>query len=341
MMKKTLILGVVTLGGYLVKRHLDKRLADDNYLYSGYVDAALGEGVSFLANGAMNGCNKFLEATERWIDEPAFGDSVYESANNAILALRTKQCPHLGKSRLCPTLFRAEQFGLAKVSRLKNIVEMDIFAPRLNSDKAKEDEYYDLQRDMDKLSDFINEVYALESSCFAVQKILANLVDKISALGDFGKSLELLKCYLVYDEKYDLSVYDENANPKEISKCVEQIRATLEQKSAWIDNICEAHKGDSNKGDSGESSESVGESNGESESPELDSRESSGKSIESLPAQTKSEIVELVEIIKAIHALITGDFVSESKWQNDKLIEAQNVLNMLKSHPSESSAKQS
>lgn len=161
MMKKTLILGVVTLGGYLVKRHLDKRLADDNYLYSGYVDAALGEGASFLANGAINGCNKFLEATERWIDEPAFGDSVYESANNAILAIRTKQCPHLGKSRLCPTLFRAEQFGLAKVSRLKNIVEMDIFAPKLNSDKAKEDEYYDLQRDMDKLSDFINEVYAL------------------------------------------------------------------------------------------------------------------------------------------------------------------------------------
>ena len=339
MMKKTLILGVVTLGGYLVKRHLDKRLADDNYLYSGYVDAALGEGVSFLANGAINGCNKFLEATERWIDEPAFGDSVYESANNAILAIRAKQCPHLGKSRLCPTLFRAEQFGLAKVSRLKNIVEMDIFAPKLNSDEAKEDEYYDLQRDMDKLSDFINEVYTLESSCFAVQKILANLVDKISALGDFGKSLELLKCYLVYDEKYDLSVYDENANPKEISECVEQIRATLEQKSAWIDSICEAHKSESNKADSSESGESP-ESMGESESPESDSHESSGKSIESLPAQTKSEITALCEIIKAIHALITGDFVSESKWQNDKLLEAQNVLNMLKSHPSESIANQ-
>lgn len=168
-----------------------------------------------------------------------------------------------------------------------------------------------------------------------MQKILANLVDKISALGDFGKSLELLKCYLVYDEKYDLSVYDENANPQEISECVEQIRATLEQKSAWIDSICE-----SSKAKSGESSEFVGESNGKSESPESDSPESSGKSIESLPAQTKSEIIALVEIMKAIHTLITGDFVSESKWQNDKLIEAQNVLNMLKSHPSKSIANQ-
>lgn len=331
MMKKTLIFGVVTLGGYLVKRHLDKRLADDNYLYSGYVDAALGEGVSFLANGAINGCNKFLEATERWIDEPAFGDSVYESVNNATLALRARQCPHLGKSRLCPTLFRAEQFGLAKVSRLKNIVEMDMFAPKLNSDEAKEREYYDLQRDMDKLSDFINKVYELESSCFAVQKILANLVDKIGALGDFGKSLELLKGYLIYDEKYDLSVYDENANPQEISECLEQIRAVLEQKSAWIDGIC-----DSSKADSGESSESVGESC-ESDSGESKSRESSGKS---LSVQTKSEIVAFVEIMKAIHTLITGDFVGESKWQNDKLIEAQNALNALKLHHSESSENQ-
>lgn len=332
MMKKTLILGVVTLGGYLVKRHLDKRLADDNYLYSGYVDAALNEGVSFLANGAINGCNKFLEATERWIDEPAFGDSVLENVNNLILTLRARQCPHLGKSRLCPTLFRAEQFGLAKASRLKNIVEMDIFAPKLNSDEAKKDEYYDLQRDMDKLGDFINKVYALESSCFAVQKILANLVDKIGALGDFGKSLELLKGYLVYDEKYDLSVYDENANPQEISECLEQIRAVLEQKSAWIDSICESHKSDS-----GESREFVSESC-ESDSCESNSHESSSKS---LSAQTKSEIVALVEIMKAIHTLITGDFVGESKWQNDKLIEAQNALNALKSHHSESIANQS
>ncbi len=325
MMKKTLIFGVVTLGGYLVKRHLDKRLADDNYLYSGYVDAALGEGVSFLANGVINGCNKFLEATERWIDEPAFGDSVYESVNNATLALRTRQCPHLGKSRLCPTLFRAEQFGLAKVSRLKNIVEMDMFAPKLNSDEAKEREYYDLQRDMDKLSDFINKVYELESSCFAVQKILANLVDKIGALGDFGKSLELLKGYLIYDEKYDLSVYDENANPQEIGECLEQIRAVLEQKSAWIDSIC-----DSSKAKSGESCESIGESC-ESDSGESNSHESSGKS---LSAQTKSEIVAFVEIMKAIHALITENFVCETKFNYDKLVEAKNVINALKSHPS-------
>ncbi len=319
MMKKTLILGVATLGGYLVKRHLDKRLADSDYCYSGYVDAALGEGVSFLANGAINGCNKFLEATERWIDEPAFGDSVYESVNNATLAIRAGLCPHLGKSRLCPTLFRAEQFGLAKVSRLKNIVDMDIFAPKLTSDEAKEREYYDLDRDMDRLRDFINEVYALESSCFEVQKILANLVDKISALGDFGKAFELLKCYLVYDEKYDLSDYDENANPQAVREIIEQIRTALEQKSAWIEGICDSREF--------------------SKSPESDSSESdSGKS---LPAQTKSKIDALVEIMKSIHALITEDFVSESKWRDDKLTQAQNVLNALKSHPSESSANQS
>ncbi len=320
MMKKTLILGVATLGGYLVKRHLDKRLADSDYLYSGYVDAALGEGVSFLANGAMNGCNKFLEATERWIDEPAFGDSVYESVNNATLAIRAGLCPHLGKSRLCPTLFRAEQFGLAKVSRLKNIVEMDIFAPKLNGDEAKEREYDDLQRDMDRLSDFINEVYALESSCLKVQKILANLVDKISALGDFGKAFELLKCYLVYDEKYDLSDYDESVNPQAVREIIEQICVALEQKSAWIEGIC----------DSRESSELHESDSGES-------RESS----KSLPAQTKSKIDAFVEIMKSIHALITEDFVSESKWRDDKLTEAQNLLNALKSHPSESRANQS
>ncbi len=311
MMKKTLLLGATAaLGGYLVKRHLDKRLADSNYLYSGYVDAALGEGVSFLANGAMNCCNKFLEATERWIDKPAFGDSVYESVNDATLAIRAGQCPHLGESRLCPTLFRAEQFGLAKVSRLKNIVEMDIFAPKLNGDEAKEREYYDLDRDMDRLRDFINEVYALESSCLKVQKILANLIDKIRALGDFGKAFELLKCYLVYDEKYDLSDYDESSNPQAMREIIEQIRTALEQKSAWIEGIC-----DSRKTDSGESSES-------------------------LPAQTKSKLDAFIETMKTIHALITEDFVSENKWRDDKLTEAQNLLNALKSHPSESSAKQ-
>lgn len=331
MMKKTLILGVVTLGGYLVKRHLDKRLADSDYFYSGYVDAALGEGASFLANSARNGCNKFLEATERWFDEPAFVDGVLDSANNAILAIRARQCPHLGKSRLCPTLFRAEQFGLAKASRLYNDMLTDIIACKIKYDEAKEDEYYDLQRDMDKLTDFINKVYELESSCFAVQKILANLVDKIGALGDFGKSLELLKGYLVYDEKYDLSIYDENANPQEISECLEQIRAVLEQKSAWIDSIC-----DSSKAKSGESSESMGESR-ESDSCESKSPKSSGKS---LSVQTKSEITAFVEIMKAIHTLITGDFVGESKWCNDKLLEAQNALNALKSHHSESIANQ-
>lgn len=63
--EKTLIFGVATLGGYLVKRHLDKRIADSDYLYSGYVDVALGDGARFLANGAIKGCNKFLRAKKR------------------------------------------------------------------------------------------------------------------------------------------------------------------------------------------------------------------------------------------------------------------------------------
>ena len=296
MMKKTLLFGAAALGGYLVKRHLDKRLADSNYLYSGYVDAALGEGASFLANGAINGCNKVLEATERWIDEPAFGDSVYESANNATLAIRARQCPHLGKNRLCPTLFRAEQFGLAKVSRLKNVIDLDMFAPKLKGDEATECEYDYLVRDVDKLSDFINKVYDLEASCFATHKALANLVDKMSAFSD--KSLESLKSYKVCDAKYDLSKYDKNANPQAISECVEQICEALEQKSAWIDEV----------------------------------------RLESGDFKKSSEISALVETMKAVYVLITedfvseGDFMSESKWRSDKLLEAQNLLNEIKTY---------
>lgn len=70
-----------------------------------------------------------------------------------------------------------------------------------------------------------------------------------------------------------------------------------------------------------------------------ESRESD--SWESLPEQTKSEIVALVEIMQKIYALITEDFVCETKFCYDKLVEAKNVINALKSHPSKSSANQS
>ena len=175
-----------------------------------------------------------------------------------------------------------------------------------------------------------SEIVAIRRFCrfkslrLETHKILANLAEKISALGDFGDSLELPKSYPAHNEKFDLCDFialDEN-EANEVARILSilgflesMICEMLKVKERWLDEIAQ----------------SLGKS---CESSESDSLESSGKS---LSAQTKSEIVELVEIMKAIHTLISRNFTSE---HYDKLVEAQELIVALKSHPSESIANQ-
>ena len=330
MMKKTaLILGVATLGGYLVKRHLDKKIATE--YYDGYVDAALCEGATLLGRGAVNGFNKFLEATERWFDEPAFGDSLRETINNAILSARKKQCPHLGDSRLCPTLFRKEQFGLAKVSRMQNVAELDMFKISSENNKWEEFQNSPLEREMDALTDFINNLYDLESLCYKAHKSLIKIAEQIKSLGFSGDSLGKFGFYFVSDSKYDLSEYCEFADnqAKLMTKQMQKICEILEQKSAWLDEICESYgradlsaKESQSKVDSHKSSNNI------------DSNESSGesnaKSTKDLSTQTKDEIkdeiIAFIAQMQQIHTLITENFVENDKWRESKCVEAEQIL---------------
>ena len=187
-------------------------------------------------------------------------------------------------------------------------------------EKGKVDVLYRVESD---IICFLMQFYGLERYCVHTHKDLVNLADKISALGDFGDSLELFKTYFSYEEKYDLFHFivrgeDEEyqtsfANQARIMiECLSAIRMNLIYKKEWLDEIAQ----------------SLGKS-----------RES--KSHESLSEQTKSEITALVEIMQKIYALITEDFVCETKFRYDKLVEAKNVINALKSHPSESIANQS
>ena len=302
MMKKTAIfLGVATIGGYLVKRHLDKKIATE--YYDGYVDAALCEGATLLGRGAVNGFNKFLEATERWFDEPAFGDSLRETINNAILSARKKQCPHLGDSRLCPTLFRKEQFGLAKVSRMQNVADLDMFKISSENNKWEEFQNNPLEREMDALTDFINNLYDLETLCYKAHKTLIKIAEQIKSLGFSGDSLGEFGFYFVSDSKYDLSEYCEFADnqAKLISNHLQKIYEILEQKSAWLDKICESYG-------------------------KVDSNESNGESAKDLSAQTKGEIIALIAQMQKIHTLITEDFVENDEWRESKCVEAEKIL---------------
>lgn len=163
---------------------------------------------------------------------------------------------------------------------------------------------------------FMVQFYHLETSCAETHKVLANLAEKICALGDFGESLELLKSYSMSNEKYglrDFIALGKNEEHKAtfitqariMIECLSTIRMNLKDKEVWLDEIAQ-NLGESHESDLGES----------------------------LPEQTKSEIVAFIEIMKAIYALITENFVCETKFSYDKLVEAKNVINALKSHPS-------
>lgn len=200
-------------------------------------------------------------------------------------------------------------------------------------DKKKEAE----RIDKNALYDYGCEIYnikqfcRLKSSRHKTHKIVANLAEKIGALGDFGESLGLLKSYSTHNE-LDLDGFialDKNEANKvaiifPMVGFLDRVCEELKAKEMWLNEIAQSvgesresnlSESNSNKSDSGESHESK-------------SPESSGKS---LSAQIKSEITALVEIIKGIHAIITGDFTSEPY---DKLVEARELLVALKSHPS-------
>lgn len=155
---------------------------------------------------------------------------------------------------------------------------------------------------------FMVQFYHLEASCAETHKVLANLAEKICALGDFGESLELLKSYSMSNEKYglrDFIVLGKNEEHKAtfitqagiMIEHLAEICEELKAKEMWLDEIAQ----------------SLGES---------------------LSEQTKSEIIAFIEIMKAIYALITENFVDETKFRYDKLVEAKNTLNALKSHHS-------
>ena len=324
MMKKTaLILGVAAIGGYLVKRHLDKKIATE--CYDGYVDAALCEGAPLLGRGAVNGFNKFLEATERWFDEPAFGNDLRETINNAILSARKNQCPHLDDSRLCPTLFKKEQFGLAKVSRMQNVAELDMFKISSENNKWEEFQNNPLEREMDALTDFINNLYDLESLCYKAHKSLIKIAEQIKSLEfngeSFGDLLGKFGFYFVSDSKYDLSEYCEFADnqAKLMTNHLQKIYEILEAKEKWIDEICESF----GKADSNESSNSVDSNESQSKA---DSNESNGKSNAKLSTQTKDKIIAFIAQMQRIYALITENFVENDKWRESKCVEAEKIL---------------
>ena len=332
-MKKTaLFLGVATIGGYLVKRHLDKKIATE--CYDGYVDAALCEGATLLGRGAVNGFNKFLETTERWFDEPAFGNDLRETINNAILSARTKQCPHLGDSRLCPTLFKKEQFGLAKVSRMQNVAELDMFKIGSENNKWEEFQNNPLEREMDALTDFINNLYDLESLCYKAHKSLIKIAEQIKSLEFSGESYDDLlgkfSFYFVSDSKYDLRKYCEFADnqAKLMSNHLQKIHEILETKEKWIDEICESYsKADSSESQSkADSRESQSNADSNESQSNADLSESSGESAKDLSTQTKDEIIAFIAQMQQIHTLITEDFVENDKWRESKCAEAEKIL---------------
>ena len=131
---------------------------------------------------------------------------------------------------------------------------------------------------------------------------LVNLAEKIERLGDFGDSFKAFH-FVMNDEVYDLVIMSKN-EAGIMTRLFGEICEALRDKEKWLDKIAQ----------------SVGES---------------------LPEQTKSEIAALIDIMQSIYMLVLwGNLLRDNKWRDDKLTEAQNVLNMLKSHPSKSSANQ-
>ena len=186
-------------------------------------------------------------------------------------------------------------------------------------EKGKVDVLYRVESD---IICFLMQFYGLERYCVHTHKDLVNLADKISSLGDFGDSLELFKTYFAYEEKYDLFHFIVRGEDEEYQtsftnqarimiECLSTIHINLKDKEMWLDEIAQG-LGKSRESNLGES----------------------------LLKQTKSEIIAFIEIMKAIYALITENFVDETKFRYDKLVEAKNVINALKSHPSKSSANQ-
>lgn len=165
------------------------------------------------------------------------------------------------------------------------------------------------------------QFYRLVKSFRKTNKILINLMDKIGALGLYDDdSLKVHKYIFAREEKYELHDFvalDEDEVHKAtfitqvwiILGFLGEICDELKAKERWLDEIAQ------NLGKSRESSES--------------------DSGESLPEQTKSEITALIDIMQSIYMLVLwSNLVRDNKWRDDKLTEAQNVLNALKSHPS-------
>ncbi len=165
------------------------------------------------------------------------------------------------------------------------------------------------------------QFYRLEESFHKTDKILINLMDKIGALGLYDDDrLKVHKYNLAYKQKcelHDFVALDEVHKATFITQAwiilgfLGEICEELKTKEVWLDEIAQ----------------SLGES-----------RESD--SWESLPEQTKIEIVELVSIMQYTHWSIAFNF-SESKSRDDMIVELQKWLNEIKSHPSESNANQS
>lgn len=214
MKKQQIFLGIATLGGYFIKRHLDKKIAIERY--NGYVDAVLCESIRFLAHSAINGYNKFLEAIEWLIDKPAFGEPI-KSCNKQTLSWRASKCSHLRGVHLCPTLFKKEQFGLAKVSRMLNVAELDMYKISSKNNKWWNFKKSHFRREICALSKFVSNLYELEYLCYLAHSVLMNRQEQIKSLEfsgeSFSKSCELcFELYLVSKSKYNLSEYDKSTH---------------------------------------------------------------------------------------------------------------------------------
>ena len=304
MKKQQIFLGIATIGGYLVKRHLDKKIATERY--NGYVDAVLCESIIFLAHGAINGYNKILEAIEWLLNKPTFSYSFYKS-NKWTLSCRAIKCSHLRGSRLCPTLFKKEQFGLAKVSRMQNVAELDMWKISSKNNKWRDFLKNPFRHEICALSKFVSIIYDLEYLCYLLHNFLMSNQERIKWLESngesFGKSLKWLETYVISKSKYNLSEYDKSAHCQAnlIVKYLWKIIKILAVKEIWLDEICESYS-------------------------RVDLGESNAKSTKDLSAQTKGEIVVFIAQMQRIYVLITENFVENDKWHESKCIEAEKIL---------------
>lgn len=243
--------GVALWGGYKAKKFLDAKLADDENFYSGYKDAAFGE----FGKAFFKGANRLYEKVECWTDEPQFATSLESECSKLTREFRELQ--HFGGRMLCPTLIKQEQFALAKTSRERELIWVNL---------EDDEKLNELEKESSKLQNLVEAIYSLEALCHQTHNDLKDLAQQFKRLEHFVPNISLpmsaaftddfstsdrkrpiyerIAWYSTYSGRFDLQSYDESAL-EQIRQMSEHIRAQdkeLRAKTALLFELINAQE---------------------------------------------------------------------------------------------------